>query len=145
MKLRLATQVDAPLSRVWEGFGAKLFEALSPPFPKVRLLRFEGSQKGNWVEIELHFILFKSIWLSEITEQKHLDGEIYFIDEGRKLPFPLRRWKHRHSLVAEPKGGTWIVDEIEYHSFSPLLDALLYVPFYLQFAYRKPIYRRFFG
>ncbi|WP_027002500.1 SRPBCC family protein [Hugenholtzia roseola] len=144
MKLRLATRVNAPLSKVWEGFDATLFEALNPPFPKVRLLRFEGSQKGDWVEIELNFILFKTVWLSEITEQESLGEEIYFVDEGRKLPFPLRRWKHKHGLVAEQKGGTWIVDEIEYHSFSTLLDAFLYLPFYLQFAYRKPIYRRFF-
>ena len=43
MKLILKTNVKQSPQQVWAGFNQSLFEKLAPPFPRVRLLRFDGS------------------------------------------------------------------------------------------------------
>ncbi|GAB2800318.1 hypothetical protein GCM10027275_52910 [Rhabdobacter roseus] len=143
MKLTLSTSVAAPLARVWRGFDATLFQKLSPPFPPVRLLRFDGSQRGDVVSLELNFLFFKQRWISEITEQAEVPDEIYFVDQGTRLPFFLTYWRHKHRLIRHGQ-GTLIRDEIEYRTPLRVLDYLLYPLLYAQFAYRKPIYKKVF-
>lgn len=145
MKLTLRTPVSAPLRSVWEGFDESLFKKLSPPFPPVKLVRFDGSRTGDLVSLELNFILFKQNWTSRIADQQETDEEIYFIDEGTKLPFFLSFWRHKHRLIHQKTGGTLIADEIEYRTPFLLFDYLMYPVLWAQFAYRKPIYRRIFA
>lgn len=125
------------------GFNQSLFEALNPPFPPVKLLRFDGSTKGDVVSLELDFILFKQVWESHIVEHGQTSKEWYFVDEGRKLPFFLRYWRHRHRVV---QAGTHarIIDNITFKTPFWLMDYLLYPVMWLQFAYRKPVYKRVF-
>lgn len=143
MKLRLSTNVRHPPEVVWKRFDQQLFEKLAPPFPRLRLIRFDGSEAGSIVEAELNFLLFKQNWQSLITDSHVADDEIYFIDQGKRLPFFLKTWHHRHRLIRTAT-GTKIVDDIEYRSPTVLLDYLLLPIMWLQFAYRKPIYRREF-
>ncbi len=145
MKITLRTKVNAPLSAVWHGFDESLFEKLSPPFPPVELLRFDGSYEGNVVSLELNFIFFKQKWVSHIVEQRATEEEIYFIDIGVKLPFFLSFWRHKHRLIRNPQGGTIIADEIEYRTPFLLLDYIMYPLMWAQFAYRWPVYKKIFS
>ena len=144
MKLTIRTRVNAPLDAVWAGFDRQLFNRLSPPFPPVTVLRFDGCLKGDVVSLELNFLLFKQVWNSDIIDQQTTPGEIFFIDQGTKLPFFLAAWHHRHRLIKEGT-GTVIADEITFQTPNVLLDYLFYPLLWAQFAYRKPIYRSVFG
>lgn len=143
MKLTISTFVEQDYLSVKEGFKESLFVKLSPPFPPVKLLRFDGSAAGDLVSLELNFILFKQKWVSEIREDKLTDQEFYFIDEGVELPFFLKKWTHKHRILKNGTGAE-IRDEIEYQGPFFLLTWLLYPAMLLQFAYRKPIYKKIF-
>lgn len=143
MKINISTSVDKNYLEVKEGFTEKLFQKLSPPFPPVRLLRFDGSSKGDIVSLELNFFIFKQKWTSEITADHTDEKEFFFMDEGIELPFFLKKWKHKHRVIKQGKGSL-INDEIEYQGKFGLMSLLLFPVLYGQFLYRKPIYKRFF-
>jgi ligand-binding SRPBCC domain-containing protein len=143
MKINIETEVQQDYLKVKEGFNETLFTKLSPPFPPVKLLRFDGSKKGDLVSLELNFLFFKQKWTSEITEDKTTDQEFYFIDKGIELPFFLNEWQHKHRII-NSKNGSIIRDEITYKSGFSLMTLLLYPALYIQFLYRKPIYRKIF-
>ncbi|MEX2513425.1 MAG: hypothetical protein WD398_11010 [Cyclobacteriaceae bacterium] len=145
MKIIITTEVDQNYLLVKSGFNVKLFSALNPPFPPVKLLRFDGSHQGDWVSLELNFLLFKSIWTSEIIADQTTKAEFYFIDEGRKLPFFLREWRHKHRIVKKEAQKSFIIDEIDFKAPNRILDFLLYPLLYLQFYGRKPIYKKYFS
>ncbi|RDB02879.1 SRPBCC family protein [Runella aurantiaca] len=144
MKLILRTTVQQSYLQVWKGFDETLFRRLSPPFPPVRVVRFDGCLKGNMVELELNFFLFKQLWTSKITEQQGNAEEFFFIDEGVKLPFFLSYWRHRHRIIKDGE-HTIIVDEIDFRTPFILTNYLFYPLLYGQFLYRKPIYRKVFS
>jgi ligand-binding SRPBCC domain-containing protein len=142
--IKFKTTVAQPPAKVWEGFNEALFKALNPPFPPVRLKQF-GMAAGERVELELRFPGFPQRWVSYLPESGPLpEGGYRFVDIGEELPFFLREWRHRHLLEPAPRGGTWIIDDVFYRTPNALLDTLLYPALWLQFAYRRPIYRKFF-
>lgn len=143
MNIKISTKVNQSLLKVWEGFNLDLFSKLAPPFPPVKVKQFDGCLKGDKVHLELNFIIFKQDWISDIIDQKRTDSEIYFIDEGTKLPFFLSYWHHKHRLVKDEE-GTSIIDEITFKTPTILTDYLFYPLMYLQFLYRKPIYKKVF-
>lgn len=143
MRFIINTEVSAELQQVWADFNEHLFQALAPPFPPIRLLRFDGSLKNDEVHLELNFLLFKQVWISKITEQAAIKNEIYFVDEGIKLPFFLGYWRHKHLMQATPN-GTRITDDITFEAPVKALSWLLFPALYLQFLYRKPVYKRYF-
>lgn len=145
MHVILRTAVPQPPAQVMTGFTRELFIALAPPFPKLRLLRFDGCRTGDQVKIELDTLVKRLLWTSLIVDDGQLtDGTLFFVDEGQTLPPPLRYWRHRHLIQPGPQGGSIIVDDLEYRTATPALDALLYPAMWAQFAWRKPIYRRWF-
>lgn len=144
MRLKLETKVASPPEKVWAGFNEELFVKLAPPLPKFKLLRFDGCHSGGRVEVQLNFVFFTQLWHSVIVDQGATDQEFWFVDEGEKLPFFLKTWRHTHRIVGSGEGST-IVDDIEFRSPFFLLDWILWPSLWLQFAYRKPIYRRVFG
>ena len=145
MHVTLRTAVAQPPAQVMAGFTRELFIALAPPFPRLRLLRFDGCRTGDRVEIELDTLVKRLPWTSLIVDDgQRPDGTLFFVDEGQQLPPPLRYWRHRHLIQPGPNGGSIIVDDLEYRTATPLLDALLYPAMWAQFAWRKPIYRRWF-
>lgn len=143
MKITIETWVSAPLHQVADGFNESLFKKLSPPFPPVKLLQFDGSKTGDLVSLELNFIFFKQKWTSEITEDGLSETEFFFVDEGVELPFFLKKWKHRHRIIRQ-ESGSLIRDEISYAGPNGLLTLVLFPALYLQFLYRKPIYKKLF-
>lgn len=143
MKINIETKVEQNYLAVKEGFDETLFTKLSPPFPPVKLLRFDGSKKGDIVSLELNFLLFKQKWTSEIIEDNTTSKEFYFVDKGVQLPFFLKEWQHRHRLIKVGE-NTVIRDEITYKGAFGIFTVLLYPALYLQFLYRKPIYKKIF-
>ncbi len=143
MKLRISTRVNAPLQTVKNGFNQDLFLSLNPPFPPVKLLQFDGCEKGDRVKLELNFIFFRQDWVSDITEDAETTERWYFIDEGTKLPFFLRSWKHHHSVERNGNGSV-IIDDITFSTGMILTDLLMYPALLGQFLYRKPVYKRKF-
>ena len=143
MKIIISTPVEQGYLDVKAGFTESLFKKLSPPFPPVKLLRFDGSEKGDIVSLELNFIFFKQKWTSHITEDRTTDQEFFFVDEGVELPFFLKKWRHKHRVISSGIGSI-IRDEIEFEVPFGVMTYLLFPVMWLQFAYRGPIYRRIF-
>jgi ligand-binding SRPBCC domain-containing protein len=144
MKLIIITTVNQSYLQVKAGFNETLFKELSPPFPPVKLLRFDGSTKGDLVTLELNFIFFKQKWTSEIVADLTDENEFYFIDKGIQLPFFLKKWTHKHRILKDGERSI-IRDEIDYEAPFGLLTWLLYPALFLQFTYRKPIYKKIFS
>lgn len=143
MKINIETAVEQDFLQVKEGFNERLFNMLSPPFPPVKLLRFDGSKKGDLVTLELDFIFFKQKWTSVITEDHTDTKEFFFIDQGTELPFFLKEWRHKHRIIKNGTGSI-IRDEISFKAKPGLLGIFLYPAMYLQFLYRNPIYKKIF-
>ncbi|MCL6258386.1 hypothetical protein M3O96_04760 [Aquiflexum sp. TKW24L] len=143
MKINIETSVGQDYLSVKEGFNQNLFTKLSPPFPPVKLLRFDGSKKGDTVTLELNFIFFKQKWTSVITEDFTDSNEFYFIDQGIELPFFLKEWRHKHRIIKNGSGSV-IRDEITFNANPGFIGIFLYPAMYLQFLYRNPIYKKYF-
>ncbi|TRX56003.1 hypothetical protein FNH22_17735 [Fulvivirga sp. M361] len=144
MRLKISSKVLCNYLEVKNGFTEKLFLKLNPPFPPVKLLVFEGCNKGDRVSLELNFLLFKQTWTSLITFD-HSDSSVFeFIDVGKKLPFFLKSWEHHHSVIRLNDTESEIVDDISFTTPYKMLDWLLLPALWLQFMYRKPIYKKIF-
>lgn len=148
MEIRISTRVKGKPEAVFAGFDQSLFEALSPPFPPVRVLAFGGCQKGAEVDLELDFLLRKERWLSLVTESGMTEsGTHYFVDEGRVLPFFLTYWRHEHRVEPDPEDptGSLIVDFITFKTPKWLPETLMAPGLWAQFLYRVPVYKRYFA
>lgn len=143
MTLTLETAVEKNYLQVKAGFNELLFKKLAPPFPPVKVLKFDGCKTGDQVALELNFIFFRQKWISLITEDGTDEKEFYFVDEGIQLPFFLGKWKHRHRVISS-RTGSLIRDEIEFSGPYPWITPLLFPLLWIQFWYRKPIYRKIF-
>lgn len=145
-RIRLSVQVEQDYKAVFTGFTEDLFKQLKPPGVRMKLVRFDGCQKGDIVQLELKVLGFiKQMWKSTVTDSGKRAREFYFVDEGKgaELPFFLKKWKHRHRMIDEGERGTTIIDDFEYTA--PLgMNWLLYPVLWAQFAYRKAVYKRVF-
>ena len=137
MKFTVSTKILLEPRQALEKFDAPLFTALAPPFPKVRLVRFSESA----VEIALDFLVYKTVWASKVFPAQFEENQAFFVDEGVRLPPPLKFWRHTHRLVARP-GGALLRDEIEFSTGYRPLDLLVFPFLWAMMAYRKPIYRK---
>jgi ligand-binding SRPBCC domain-containing protein len=143
MNIVIRTRVQADLATVVAGFNEDLFRALAPPFPRVKVLRFDGCHAGDVVSVQLNFGVGTQVFTSDIIRHEQTDNAFVFVDRGRDMPFPLTQWEHVHS-IERSDAGCVITDDITYRTSNKLLDVLTYPLFWLQFFYRKPIYRRAF-
>ena len=139
MNITLRSKVDASLKTVHQGFDANLFTYLLPP--GAQLIAFGGSTKGDIVHLKLSLA---GEWISEITEDGHSPDQFYFIDEGRKVPFPLKKWKHKH-ILHRSGNGTIVEDNMTFSTSNGLLDVLIYPFLYLAFLPRTWQYRQYFS
>lgn len=144
MELTVRTTVQQPYLKVKEGFNEVLFSKLNPPFPIVKLQRFDGCQKGDVVDMELEFIVFQQRWESLITDDDTTEDYFFFQDEGRQLPFFLKNWRHRHWVKRLDEQSSQIIDNVHYSTGNYVTDLVMYPVMLSQFLYRQPIYRRFF-
>jgi len=143
MKLRLTAEVDGHYQEVMAKFDRKLFEALKPRYGQMEVEEFTGSKKGDVVR--LRFITpIKAIWISDIVEHGSDDYQAYFIDEGRKLPFPLKYWRHKHIVKKVSESRSLIIDDMTFEGHNLLLTLFLYPALYVAFYPRKKVYRKYF-
>ena len=143
MKIYLATKVAQKPADVFAKFDEDLFNKLTPPGIKVSLDRFDGCKKNDEVHLILDFIFFKQKWNSLIIDSGNDTDGFYFVDEGIKLPFFLKTWKHVHRINF-CQDGSKIIDDICFKTGLLVTDYLLYPILYFQFLYRKPVYKRIF-
>jgi len=139
MRLILKSKVKGRLKKVYKNFNQDLFEFLLPP--GAELLQYDGSTEGDIVHLKLPLA---GEWKSEITSHGSSETTCYFVDEGRKLPFPLKHWKHRH-ILHKLGPNTLIEDNIEFSSGNKVLDLLIYPGLYLAFAPRVRQYKKYFN
>jgi ligand-binding SRPBCC domain-containing protein len=126
------------------GFDRDLFLALAPPFPKIELKKFTGSETGDEVHIRFKSPVNKD-WISDITDHGIDEKEAYFVDVGRVVPPPLKTWKHRHIVRKISETESEIIDDIEFSSGFAILNVLMYPALLIGFLPRKRIYKKFFS
>lgn len=147
MKFLIRTTINSPFEKIVSGFDKKLFEALKPPLIDLLVERFDGCKIGDQVHLKLSFMGINKSWVSVISDYLLDSDEFYFVDEGKTLPFPLKRWKHTHKVLRHQNSkssSSEIQDMIEYGSGNYLCDVLLLPLLYFQFSLRPAAYRRYF-
>ncbi len=146
MRIKIVTNVkEQNISKIFVGFNKELFVKLAPPLPPVRLLRFDGCKENDIVQLEILLPFAPQRWDALITESVESEALIYFIDQGTRLPFFLKTWRHWHGIQQNPKGqGSQIIDDFEYTTPFGWLNYLMYPMLFLLFFYRKPIYKSAF-
>lgn len=145
MKITLESEI-IPLNAeiVFSHFNESLFKALNPWFMPMKVELFEGCLPGNRVIVSLGGPLIRARWISEIISLQNIENEISFTDIGKVLPFPLKKWEHRHRIIKTGNNTSKIIDEITYHTSYVWLDYLIKPAMYLQFGVRKKAYTKYF-
>jgi len=139
MNITLRSKVTGDLMAVNNRFDADLFRYLLPP--GAQLIEFGGSKKGDVVHLKLPLA---GEWVSEITETGVSEDKCYFIDEGRKLPFPLKKWKHKHVLHRAGQ-STIIEDNMTFSTGNIITDLLFYPVLLVAFVPRVWQYKSYFN
>ena len=143
MRIILKTAVPGNYKEVIELFNEDLFLALKPPGASLELVEFGGSKTGDRVNIRFGFPINKN-WISVITDDGVNKRSAWFIDKGLEMPFGLKKWQHKHLVHNDGPNRSIIEDNIQFHGPNILINYFLYVLFYIQFSFRKPVYKRFF-
>ena len=144
MKFQLRTIVNGHYREVFTKFDRQLFEFLLPKFGEVELVEFGGSDTGDIVHLDFRKPL-KAKWISEITENGDTAEQMWFVDQGTRLPFGLQYWRHKHIVRAAGRDRSEIVDDIEFRFANGFLSSLLLPFVYLAFLPRKKLYRKYFN
>lgn len=143
MRIELRTRVPGNYRDIMDRFDRKLFEALAPPVGKLEIVEFTGSKRGDRVHIRF-LSPVKAEWISAITDHGQDEATAWFVDEGVKLPFPLKYWRHRHVVEKLGEEESVIVDDISFRAENPLFTLLMYPLLFFGFYPRKRIYRKYF-
>lgn len=144
MQIVIQTEVAGNFRSVMDQFDRDLFEALSPPIGKIEVVKFTGSKTGD--QVHLRFVRpIQAEWISDITDHGSRDNELFFVDEGRKLPPGLKYWKHEHVVRKVNANRSLIIDRIHFKSYFWLLSILLYPLLFFTFYPRKKQYKSYFG
>lgn len=108
------TSYDTTVESLWTLLqDASLLTELTK-FPKVKLIGDGASVEGNEVKLLVGVGPVQLPWDSSIT----LVGQYAFCDQGRKLPFPFKRFTHVHR-VEERDGVAVMSDELTFDSYVP--------------------------
>ena len=121
MKINVKTLIDTnhDLVDVFNLFNKDMFYELTKNAP-VRPLRYDG----DFVGAEIHLLMlfpWKDNWVSIITEKNETDTVCFFVDEGKKLPFNLKKWRHTH-IIRKTSKGIIIEDDIYFKSQNAFFD-----------------------
>ncbi|MTI38113.1 hypothetical protein E1140_01285 [Fulvivirga lutimaris] len=138
MKIILKSKVKADLQFVINHFDEDLFKYLLPP--AAHLIEFGGSKTGDTVHLHLPLA---GEWISEITEHGSKSNLYYFIDEGKVLPFPLKKWRHKHILKGQGE-HTIIEDHMSFSTGLIAFDLMFYPVLVLSFLPRLWQYKNYF-
>src|SRR5690606_21287282 len=142
MRIQIKTPIQRNYIDLYNAFDKTLFEYLLPSFPKVKIVRFDGSKKGDIVHMKFPLDIE---WISLITEDFVSETHAFFVDEGQKLPPGLRYWKHKHMIEKVDEQHSIIVDDIVFEGSFNILSYLLYPLLYGSFYPRKNAYKEYFN
>lgn len=143
MRILIETKVERNAAEVFEGFNRQLFEYLMPPSFLAAADLYEGDDPGCLVRVRFKWP-FTSVMEVEIVERQLHTGESFFVDEGRELPFPLKKWRHKHMVKWAGEAQSIIVDDIQFDSGRNWVNFLMYPFLYTAFYLRKPKYQSYF-
>jgi len=129
---------------VSENFSQDLFLAIAPAFPPSELIGFDGDKVGGLVQMKIGVGVLSKIWISEIVSREKTRDKMEFIDVGRQLPPPLKKWRHRHVVKRERDGSTSIIDDIQFTSGWKMIDYGIYPVLKFMFSKRTRAYRKYF-
>lgn len=144
MNIVFHTPINLPVESVKKGFTQDLFVHLAPGLIPFKLIRFDGCLKGNEVHIALGPSPFAQKWVSLITFEETNTQGWSFIDEGKKLPWPLSYWKHHHRVDKVSETKSLIVDDIKYECSPAFLTPIMKPFLWYVFSIRPKRYRSFF-
>jgi ligand-binding SRPBCC domain-containing protein len=146
MKMTLRTAVRGDHASVYAGFTKDLLLQMTPPGMKLELLRYdEPTEIGSIVHLKMTmFGIIRQEWYMHIVDKVEEKDKSWFTDEGIRLPGFLKTWQHQH-LIEQQGDHSVIVDAVTYSGRNVLLSYLIYPVIWMQFALRKPYYRKFFG
>jgi ligand-binding SRPBCC domain-containing protein len=144
MNLYFRTPINQTMETVAKRFDKKLFNFLSPEFSAVKIKRFDGCMTGDEIHLELTTLGMHQDWVSVITSHREDSQEWGFIDEGKILPWPLKRWHHHHRVVKTSEFRCEIIDDIHYECPNQALEKIMYPVLWSVFAIRPGRYKKFF-
>lgn len=144
MNLKFETLVPLPYQTIKNKFDKELFIYLSPDIIPFKLKRFDGCRLNDEIHILLGMAVIKQEWISIITDEKEADHGWYFVDEGKKLPWPLKTWKHVHRVDRLGDQESRIVDDITYDCGNEILNRLMKPFLWSVFVIRPGRYHKFF-
>jgi ligand-binding SRPBCC domain-containing protein len=141
---KVTTDLNCPFETARQHFDRRLFETLIKGFPHVLLERFDGIYVGAHTVLRL-FFSGGPIWDSVITDLEDGASKFEFTDEGVILPFGMKKWVHKHSLIATSPKGCSIEDHISLECTSSLHERLLAMAFQHNMQGRQKVYQRYFA
>ena len=122
VRLLKESLIPAPVSRVFafhEAPGA--LEKLIPPWEQVRVVkRGESLAPGTIVIMKMKV---GPLWITWKARHTRYEKDVLFQDTQDAGPFAA--WMHTHRFVADPSGGTRLIDDVEYELPLGKLGALL--------------------
>lgn len=142
MKINVQTfiETDEELSVIFKLFNKDMFYYLTENAP-VKPIRYDGDYIGAEIHLQLT-LPWKDEWISVITEKELKEDICYFIDEGKKLPFNILKWQHKH-IVHKVRNGIMIEDAITFKTSNWLSDRFWWISFIPQFLARKNQYKKY--
>ena len=143
MRILLKSVVKCNYEKVSTDFSSDLFGYLLPPKFVASLVAYEGSTPGSKVHIRFK-LPWPSDWISIIKSETKDAGKYVFVDEGEKLPFGLKSWRHIHSVVKVDEDHTQIIDDMSFSVGNKIFDYFVFPVLYLSFYPRKKLYKKYF-
>lgn len=146
MKIVIRTPVESYYKELLPELSKKkLFEWASLMFG-AKLIRFDGHHEHDEYHLHFYFPFVKNNdWIGFVTEFYEDDDKIFFVDEGRVLPFFLASWKHVHLFEKIDNQSSVIVDDVDFSTPFKLGDYALLPFIYAHFFCRKSVYKFLFG
>ena len=144
MNLLIETVVHRNWQDIKAGFNRDLFLSLKPPGVSLNLKRFDGCTAGDEVHLEMNTAGLKQLWISHITKDEQTESEWSFVDEGHKIPWPLKKWRHHHRVVSLDDKSSKIIDDISFECVQSWMNPLMYPVLWSSFAIRPARYKKFF-
>ena len=140
MNLYFKTKIQNNFELTVKHFNQDLFIALKPPLLPLDILRFDGVNQGD----QFHLKLGPQNWIGKVISSFQNEQEFEFIDVGIKLPFPLKEWRHKHSVLKQDKNNCIIVDDISYSTNNKIVDYIIFPGMWLMFRLRGPLYKKYY-
>jgi ligand-binding SRPBCC domain-containing protein len=134
------TIIDESLTEVWRFFQSTENLAQMTRVPKIAVLGDSNVYEGAKVHLRLNFLLLNFYWKGTISET--VDG-VYFIDEGERLPWPIRSWQHVHTFKALSHNQTQMIDRISVSSFLP--SRIMTIGLTMMFSNREKYLHHYFN